>query len=77
MTHNTYHPVKVRDGGRAVWHHADYLAHFGSYDFSVVDSCFKKVMTDLALGHSYQLGEEVIGNWAGLNRTYLAGAMEF
>ena len=50
--------------------------YFGTYDFYLEDGCFKKYSSNYGLGHSYQLGE-VTGNWAGLNRTHLAGAKEF
>lgn len=77
LTNETLHPIKPSFNTKAVWHHSEYLSSFGSYDFFIVDNCFKKQITDLALGHSYQLGEEVIGNWVGLNRTHLAGARDF
>ena len=77
LTNETYHPIKQQDGSNAVWHHSDYLAYFGKYDFFIVDNCFKKQISSMALGHSFSLGNSVVGNWAGLNWTHLTGSFEF
>ena len=76
LTNQTYHPIKESHLENAVWHHSNFLVYFGQYDFFVVDNCFQKVISDMSLGHSYQLGN-VSGNWAGLNRTHLTGARDF
>ena len=77
LSEETMHPVKPKDVDKAVWHHPDFLAYFGSYDFFLEDGCFKKEQHNQALGYQYQLGEEVEGNWAGLNRTHFSGARDF
>jgi hypothetical protein len=50
LTNETFHPVKPTSVSKAVWHHSDYLVYFGSYDFFIPENCFKKLITDLALG---------------------------